>query len=50
MDIMRRLYTTENANPVRLMVWSDIFDRIEDAADRIDEAGILCGNIILRNS
>ena len=50
LEVMRRLYTEDNDNPVRLMVWSDIFDRIEECADRIDEAGIIMGNIILRNS
>lgn len=50
LETMRRLFTEEHANPVRLMVWKDIFERIEDCADRIDEAGVLMGNIILRNS
>ena len=50
MAVMRRLFTEDNDNPVRVFVWSDIFGRIEDCADRIDDAGILMGNIILRNS
>ena len=50
MAVMRRLFTEDNDNPVRVMVWSDIFSHIEDCADRIDESGILMGNIILRNS
>lgn len=50
MAVMRRLFTEDNDNPVRVFVWSDIFGRIEDCADCIDEAGILMGNIILRNS
>lgn len=50
MAVMRRLFTEDNDNPVRVLVWSDIFGHIEDCADRIDEAGILMGNIILRNS
>ena len=50
MDTMRRLFTEEHGNPVRLMVWKDIFEHIEDCADRIDETAALMGNIILKNS
>lgn len=50
MQIMRRLYTEDNDNPLRVIVWTDIFDRIEDCADRIDETAVIMGNIILKNS
>ncbi|MBE6470906.1 MAG: DUF47 family protein [Coriobacteriaceae bacterium] len=50
MQTMRRLYTEEHENPVRLMVWSDIFEHVENCADRIDETAALMGNIILKNS
>ena len=50
LETMRRLFTKEHANPVRLMVWSDIFEHIENCADRIDETAALMGNIILKNS
>jgi len=31
-------------------VWSDIFEHVENCADRIDETAALMGNIILKNS
>lgn len=50
MSAMRRLFTEEHANPVRLLVWMDIFEHIEACADCIDDTGAIMGNIILKNS
>jgi predicted phosphate transport protein (TIGR00153 family) len=50
LEAMHRLFTEDNDNPVRLMVWMDIFEHIEACADRIDETAAIMGNIILKNS
>ena len=50
MEVMHRLFTVDRENAVRVMVWKDIFEHIEDCADRCDETAQIMGSIILKNS
>lgn len=50
MEVMHNLFTEDRENAVRVMVWKDIFEHIEDCADRCDDAAQIMGSIILKNS
>lgn len=50
MEVMHSLFTTDRENAVRVVVWKDIFERIEDCADRCDATSQVMGSIILKNS
>lgn len=50
MEVMHNLFTVDRENPVRVLVWKDIFEHIEECADRCDLASQVMGSIILKNS
>jgi predicted phosphate transport protein (TIGR00153 family) len=50
MEVMHNLFTVDRDNAVRVMVWKDLFEHVEECADRCDLASQLMGSIILKNS
>ena len=49
MESIRRLYTTDNEDAVRVEVWSRLFDRLEAACDACDAVGDTMADIVLKN-
>ena len=49
MNSIRKLYTVENEDAVRVEVWSRLFDRLEAACDACDAVGDTMADIVLKN-
>ena len=49
MKSIRKLYTTDNDDAVRVEVWSRLFDRLEAACDACDAVGDTMADIVLKN-
>lgn len=49
MKSIRKLYTEENADAVRVEVWSRLFDRLEAACDACDAVSDTMADIVLKN-
>ena len=49
MESIRKLYTEENEDAVRVEVWSRLFDRLEAACDACDAVGDTMADIVLKN-
>ena len=49
MESIRRFYTTDNEDAVRVEVWSRLFDRLEAACDACDAVGDTMADIVLKN-
>ena len=47
---MHKLYTVDKENPLRVVVWSRIFDRVEDVADDCEHVADLISMILVTNS
>ena len=47
--VMRNLYTTERENPMRVMVWSQLFSRMEKCADSTEHAADVMSTILMKN-
>lgn len=48
MRIIRELYTDERENPVRVMVWSNLFDLMEDCADQCEAVANMMSMIMVK--
>ncbi len=46
---IRRLYTQDNDNAVRVEVWSRILDRMERCCDQLEHAGDIMSTIMVKN-
>lgn len=49
MKSIRKLYTEDNEDAVRVEVWSRLFDRLEAACDACDAVGDTMADIVLKN-
>lgn len=46
--IIRDLYTVERDNPVRVMVWNNIFELMEDCADQCEAVANMMGTVMVK--
>ena len=49
MHVIRRLHTDDRENPMRVLVWSQIFERMERCCDACEHAADTMNNILLKN-
>lgn len=49
LDAIRGLYTTDNDNPMRVMVWANIFTTMEDCVDTCESISDLMNAIMLKH-
>ena len=49
-QMMHKLYTVDYNNPVRVLVWTRLFDKVEDIADDCEHVADLLGTIAITNS
>lgn len=50
MDVIRKLYTTEKDDPLKIMVWGNIFHNMEDCCDACEHATDVILSVLLKNS
>ena len=49
MKVIRSLHTDDRENPMRVLVWSQIFDRMEKCCDACEHAADTMNTILLKN-
>ena len=49
MRVIRKLHTNDRENPMRVLVWSQIFDRMEKCCDSCEHAADMMNSILLKN-
>ena len=49
MTVIRKLHTHDRENPMRVLVWSQIFDRMEKCCDSCEHAADTMNSILLKN-
>lgn len=49
MQVIRKLHTHDRENPMRVLVWSQIFDRMEKCCDSCEHAADTMNSILLKN-
>ena len=49
MTVIRKLHTHDRENPMRVLVWSQIFDRMEKCCDPCEHAADTMNSILLKN-
>ena len=49
LKVIRKLHTEDNDNPMRVLVWSQIFDRMEKCCDACEHTADLMSTILLKN-
>ena len=49
MKVIRSLHTADRENPMRVLVWSQIFDRMEKCCDACEHAADTMNTILLKN-
>ena len=49
MRVIRKLHTNDRENPMRVLVWSQIFDRMEKCCDSCEHAADMMSSILLKN-
>lgn len=49
MNVIRDLHTIDRENPMRVLVWSQIFDRMERCCDSCEHAADLMNTVMLKN-
>jgi predicted phosphate transport protein (TIGR00153 family) len=47
---MGELYRQDNANPIEVFAWSQVYDQLELCCDKMEQAAEIMGTIILKNS
>ena len=50
MDTIRELYTKNNDSPIKVMIWSNIFQAFESCIDNCEHTSDVIGSVILKNS
>ncbi len=50
MEIMRRLYTDDRKRPLRILIWTQIFERMEQCCDACEHASDVMNAILLVNA
>ena len=49
LKVIRKLHTEDNDNPMRVLVWSQIFDRMEKCCDACEHVADTMSTILLKN-
>lgn len=49
LQVIRKLHTHDRENPMRVLVWSQIFDRMEKCCDSCEHAADTMSSILLKN-
>ena len=49
MSVIRKLHTVDRENPMRVLVWSQLFDRMEKCCDACEHAADTMNTILLKN-
>lgn len=49
-EMMRNLFTVDRENPTRVIVWMEIFERMEDCCDNGERVADTMSSILLKNS
>ena len=49
MHVIRDLHTIDRENPMRVLVWSQIFDRMEKCCDSCEHVADLMNTVMLKN-
>lgn len=49
-EIMRRLFTVDRENPMRVVAWMEIFERMENCCDSGERVADTMSSILLKNS
>lgn len=49
MHVIRKLHTIDRENPMRVLVWSQIFERMERCCDACEHVADTMNNILLKN-
>lgn len=50
LEAIRSLHTTDRENPMRVLVWSQIFDRMEKCCDACEHVADVMTTVLLKNS
>ena len=49
LKVIRDLYTVDRENPMRVLVWSQIFERMEKCCDACEHAADIMNGILIKN-
>ena len=49
LKVIRDLYTVDRENPMRVMVWSQIFERMEKCCDACEHAADIMNGVLIKN-
>lgn len=50
MNVIHKLYTHDRENPMRVLVWSQIFDRMEECCDACETVADAMDTVMLKNA
>ena len=50
LKVIRKLHTEDNDNPMRVLVWSQIFDRMEKCCDACEDVADVIESVIMKNT